>query len=183
MQIDMTASVVRDSGIEVRVAKVAQILAEALGSDWGRARAFRTDDSGALVRVEHDGSTHPTLDASACNALRTAIRGTPAWQREVCTAIDGIFGARIVSTLGGPLKQASMQREATYLSSLAATGQTLTDEQRADAAILTAINIWETAMVEKREELLAAADLAAAQTDTAWPPAPAGVTAEWLAGY
>lgn len=89
---------------------------------------------------------------------------------------------RIAAALGSPNKQASMHREATELLRLFATGTPMTSVQKADAALLTQINAWETAMIEKREALIANGDESYAN-DRHWPSVPAGLSADWLAGY
>ncbi len=87
---------------------------------------------------------------------------------------------RIAAALAG--KSDSMQREATHLLRLHATGAPLTAEQQADAALLSDINAWETEMIAVREALILAAD-PTYRDDTHWPPPPSGLTAEWLSGY
>lgn len=74
----------------------------------------------------------------------------------------------------------------SYLAALNAKlidGATLSPEEQADRALILACDAWEGAMIDKREWLITAGDAAAAVVDATWPPAPAGVTSAWLAGF
>jgi hypothetical protein len=78
-----------------------------------------------------------------------------------------------------------------------AISDVLTADQLADVALMYDIDDWESAMVDKREALIAAlagrsgagadagppVDAAALAADAAWPPQPAGLTDAWLAGF
>lgn len=87
------------------------------------------------------------------------------------------FHRRIETSLKG--KSASMLREAMFLQTLT----TLTDDQKYEQQVFKDINDWETAMVEKREELVARGDTNAAKLDKTWPKLPPSVTDDFLKGF
>ncbi|MDE2577966.1 MAG: hypothetical protein KGL46_04095 [Hyphomicrobiales bacterium] len=87
---------------------------------------------------------------------------------------------RIAAALKG--KDGSMMREAIYLQSVVAGGGALSDAQKAEATMFATINAWESAMIEKREALIAAGDAAAAMVDATWPAPPDGLGA-FLIGF
>lgn len=115
-------------------------------------------------------------------AARKVTTNTAAASAVLAANVRAECERRISAALGSPNKQASMHREATELLRLFATGAQMTTVQKADAALLTQINAWETAMIEKREALIANGDATYAD-NRHWPSLPAGLTPEWLAGY
>lgn len=88
---------------------------------------------------------------------------------------------RIGVALGSSTVQASMLREVGFLNSQVAQGVTLTPEQMTEAAMLSVINAWESAMVDKREVLISAAD-PTFMDDSHWPLPPDGL-AQFLTGF
>lgn len=96
-------------------------------------------------------------------------------------AIHAEFRRRIEYALQG--RSESMMRQAIFLQTLAASGSALTEEQQYEANVFKAVNDWETAMVERRQELIARGDVEAAMQDATWPEPPVLLTAEFLAGF
>lgn len=88
---------------------------------------------------------------------------------------------RINMALGSPTVQSSMLREVGYLNSLVGAGTALSETQKADVVMLSAVNEWETGMIAKRESMIASGDQDFA-SDTKWPPAPVGLAA-FLTGF
>ena len=79
-------------------------------------------------------------------------------------------------------KSDSILREAVYLQNLAINPDVnLTDDQKATAATFQELNLWETAVVERREVLIASASLDGL-TAPSWPAPPNGL-AEFLKGF
>ena len=58
----------------------------------------------------------------------------------------------------------------------------LTADEHADFGQLGAIDLWQTAMIEVREALIAAADTTTYMLDTTWPASPSGLSA-FLSGF
>lgn len=94
--------------------------------------------------------------------------------------IQGEYRRRIAATLQN--KSDSLTREALYLQNLAFHGTSLTAEQLAEVVMSNAINLWETAMIEVREALIAAQDTSTYALDATWPAPPAGLS-EFLNGF
>jgi len=105
----------------------------------------------------------------------------PLAPTQLTAAIRSECEHRINAALGSATIQASMLREVGYLNSIVATGVPLTQEQLSDAAMLSAVNAWETLMIETREALVALADQSFAD-DTHWPSQPVNL-ASFLTGY
>jgi hypothetical protein len=87
------------------------------------------------------------------------------------------FQRRIGLALQG--KSASMLREAMFLQTLTE----LTDDQKLELQVFKDINAWETAMVDRREELIERNDTVAAKNDTTWPKFPASATDAFMKGF
>ena len=133
---------------------------------WGRALGIDAQPALAAIAA--------AVDEPGVAAAFNAHMLTPAIRFE-CER-------RLNAALGSATVQASMLREVGYLNSLVASGAQLTVEQQADAAVLLAVNAWETQMIDAREALIAAADETYAD-DAHWPAVPSGVTPQWLAGF
>ena len=58
----------------------------------------------------------------------------------------------------------------------------LTDDEHADFGKLGAIDLWQTAMIDTRESLIAAQDITTYALDATWPAAPDGLAA-FLTGF
>lgn len=94
-----------------------------------------------------------------------------AREQEIRRLCDNI----VSQTLGQPLTQQSMLREAVNLTLLIATGVDLSLEQKDTAKTLININAWEGAMVARRTALIAMGDKVTDADLIVWPTPPDGI--------
>lgn len=132
-----------------------------------------------LVVPAQGALTMPTLDDAAGPA--------PVSQTITPDDVHAEYDRRIVATLGSAVRRESMLREVGAMHTIILSQQPLTAEQQADSMMLMAINVWETAMVAKREEILSVgvktpAVFATAFIDATWPTPPPGLS-EFRKGY
>lgn len=95
----------------------------------------------------------------------------PLTPEQIEAVVRAEFQARVARVVT-PAQQSSMARYGLRLA--LQDRDTYTDEERADAALITAIDRWEGALIEVRERLLTAGDMSAALLDATWPAPPDG---------
>ena len=110
----------------------------------------------------------------AWDGARLVAPPAPPPDPDVVRALVSAEMGRRILAVASPEQQASMARYGIRLAFRAAA---LTPEERADADMLGALDLWEAAMLARRDELIAAGDPAAAMADDAWPTPPEGATA------
>lgn len=127
-------------------------------------------------------------------AWNAALSGVPgAWvvskpSEVIAPAVRAEFDRRIGAAFEG--RRNSILSYAIQLNGLVAIGrdngrsvaETLTPEQQADVKLIWELDDWETAMIVRREAMIAAVDAAFAD-DSKWPPFPAACTAAWLKDF
>ena len=190
MSLKITATSTICNDIEIPTALIADLLVVALGANWAAHSLYMGGDwnspergaerAANLYAMPSSGMPIEMLGSKQYSALIRAISSKPEFtlaRAGEAPIIVGEFKRRIDAAIGD--KTDSLEREASYLLRLAVAGTALSAEQLADAALLDAINAWETAMINKRDELIEANDTATALIDATWPPPPAGL-AEFL---
>lgn len=112
---------------------------------------------------------------------KVAAYETPATNALIVKqTIIRIYNQRIELALEG--KGQSMLREATYLQFLASSGTELTLDQKNEVSMFDAINSWESAMIEARENLIRGGDVQPALLEASWPAPPSGLEG-FLSGF
>lgn len=207
MSLRITPETTTCNGVDLPSAEIAELLAMALGIAWRTCPLFMggdwySDDRGSersasLYSMQPNSQPAEALASREYSALIRAICASPAFtearMRHVAppTNADAVvreFKRRIDAAMAG--KRDSILSYGISLNGLVAIGlaggktieQALTAEQRADVAIIWAIDAWETEMIETREALIELSDATYAD-DAHWPAKPAGLTAEWLKAF
>lgn len=89
---------------------------------------------------------------------------------------------RRIAETGISARRGSMNSYLGTLNAKVLDGDALSTDETADRALLRSVDAWEGDMVVTRQALISAADPTFAN-DAHWPPKPAGLTLEWLAGF
>lgn len=202
MTLRITPETMTCNGVDLATAGCADLITAALGDTWRNVPLYLGSDwltndrsavrSAGLVAMPAQGAPRPVLDSAAYSALIRAITESAAWIEAQArlnpvpslpsSTVTSEYERRIRAVLGSAELQASVGREKLELLDIVAAGGTLTESQQSDREMITAINTWETAMIDRRNAIMDSGHFAEAFDDAKWPAPPAGLV-EFLKGY
>lgn len=139
---------------------------------------YRYDKSGYVI--VGDGRCIPPDPANVdyVAALAAGIAPYVATPVDFAPQIEAACDARITSVVCG--KRSSINADMGAINNSRARGIALTDVESVDEPLILLLNAWEADMVIARDVAKRA------QTDPAlivWPPLPASITPDWIAGF